>query len=464
MMQSEILILQQEPVSCPGGCREAQSLLARWLDGWQVRVVSGEHLSGAEATPQIIWFRIADPAGVPELLAAVRGRWPGVPVIAVLCGTHTISDELKGCLVNKIDDYLCCPFTELDALPRLHRLLQRMGPEVVSVTGDSRTAAFCHYGLLIGNHPEFLSAVRKIPLLAVSDAAVLLKGETGTGKELFARAIHYASTRAPYPFVPVNCSALPDHLFENELFGHAKGAYTDASSPENGLVAEAEGGTLFLDEIDTLSATAQAKVLRFVQDHEYRPLGSAKSLRANVRILAATNTDMVQRVARQQFRQDLYYRLNILNLTIPPLRERPSDLPILTTYFLERYSSLAGREPVRLSADALHKLMSYEWPGNVRELEGVIQRAVTLNPDAVLTAEAIDLPLSAQAARMAADESLHQAKVLMVEQFERAYLSNLLTTHMGNITRAAKAAGKPRQSLQRLLRKHQLSREAFLPR
>src|SRR5439155_21068223 len=185
------------------------------------------------------------------------------------------------CIRDGLTDYVLCPITEMDLLARLHRLLP-----------GEREASACHYGALVGGCPAFLKAVHTIPTLAASETTILITGETGTGKELFARAIHYQSARRGQPFVPINCSALPDHLFENELFGHGKGAYTDAAHSQPGLIGEPEGGTLFLDEIDTLSATAQAKLLRFVQHREYRPLGSSKTTQADVRLIAATNVNL----------------------------------------------------------------------------------------------------------------------------------------------------------------------------
>jgi DNA-binding NtrC family response regulator len=272
--------------------------------------------------------------------------------------------------------------------------------------------------------------------------------------------VHYQSPRRGKPFIPVNCGALPDHLFENELFGHAKGAYTDASSPEKGLVAEAEGGTLFLDEVDTLSASAQVKLLRFLQDREYRPLGCSRSITADVRIIAATNADLWQQVQSKQFREDLYYRLNIVALCLPPLRERPEDIPLLADHFLRRYAHHYGRQSLQFAAATLPKLVAYAWPGNVRELESIIQRAVLLTPAEILQPENIDLHFSAPRA-VSETDSFHAAKARAIAQFERTYLNTLLAAHRGNITHAARHAGEARRSLQRLLKKHGLNRCAF---
>ncbi|HEY2990866.1 MAG TPA: sigma 54-interacting transcriptional regulator [Candidatus Binatia bacterium] len=317
-----------------------------------------------------------------------------------------------------------------------------------------------HLEALVGESECFRTAVQKIAVFANSDATVLISGETGTGKELFARAIHYQGPRKDKPFIPVNCGALPDHLLENELFGHERGAFTDASSAEKGLIAEAEGGTLLLDEIDTLSPAAQVKLLRFLQSGEYRPLGCARSMLAQVRVIAATNADLRQRMELKVLRQDLYYRLNTLALYIPPLRERVGDVPRLTAYFLTRYATQYGRNVPQLPGEVLGKLMTHSWPGNVRELECAVQRAVTLNTSQTLRHEDFDLPVSAAAA-LSEPAPLREAKTRAVAEFERSYLTNILVTCHGNITQAAKAAGKERRTFQRLVRKYGLERQSF---
>jgi DNA-binding NtrC family response regulator len=313
---------------------------------------------------------------------------------------------------------------------------------------------------LIGYSKPFLRVIQQGMRVAHTDVTLVVMGETGTGKELVARAVHYCSTRQGGPFVPVNCGALPDHLVENELFGHMKGAYTDASSPEKGLIAEAEGGTLFLDEVDSLSKSAQVKLLRFLQDREYRPLGSARSQSANVRVLAATNADLWHLVQSKQFREDLYYRINVLALRLPPLRERIEDIAPLALHFLHRYATQYRREAQQFSAEALNKLRAYGWPGNVRELETVIQRSLLLTSASIIQADDIELPVP-YACTGSGDASFREAKLRVVEQFERAYLISLLSAHKGNITQAAKQAGKERRTFARLLQKHQLGGNTF---
>jgi DNA-binding NtrC family response regulator len=282
-------------------------------------------------------------------------------------------------------------------------------------------------------------------------------GETGTGKEMFAHALHYCSPRKAGPFVPVNCGALPEHLLENELFGHARGAYTDAGSNERGLLAVAEGGTLFLDEADGLSLRAQVKLLRFLQNREYRPLGSTRNLVADVRIVAAANQDLRKLVETGQMREDLYHRLNILRIQIPPLRERPDDVFLLADHFLARYRVQYRRPLLKWSPAALSALSQYDWPGNIRELEGVVLRAVVLAAENTIEPPDLDLPDVTEPAADALS-SFHQAKTNAIQRFERAYLTDLLARFAGNVSRAAEAAGKERRSFQRLLQKHGVTR------
>jgi DNA-binding NtrC family response regulator len=363
-------------------------------------------------------------------------------------------------VLTNVDDFLSCPFQDSELFLRVKRLLQTK-----RVTNGSFYSEGIKENLrlesLVGESENFLRAVEKISPLALSRATVLISGETGTGKELFARAIHYQGPRRGKPFIPVNCGALPDHLFENELFGHVKGAFTDASSAEKGLIAEAGGGTLFLDEVDALSHAGQVKLLRFLQDGEYRPVGSARTVITDVRVIAATNTDLMKRVESKLFRDDLYYRLNFLSLAIPALRERIEDVVPLAAHFLDRYAKQDGQEPRVLSSLAREKLMAYGWPGNIRELESVITRSLTFSVAPTLEADDIGLP-SASDEVIPRARSLRDAKSRTVQAFERGYLASLLATYQGNVTHAAKAAGKERRTFQRLLRKHNLSRHSFI--
>jgi len=306
----------------------------------------------------------------------------------------------------------------------------------------------------IGRSASFLEAIQCLPRYAGCNAAVFITGETGTGKEMAARAIHYLGCRAGQPFVPVNCGAIPGELVENELFGHERGAFTGATTATRGLVAEADRGTLFLDEVDALPQQTQVKFLRFLQEREYRPLGSRKTLRADVRIIAAANSDLQGAGRNGRFRADLFFRLNVLPLNLPPLRRRKDDIPALAAHFAVRYAEEFEVPQKALSPCALEKLAAYDWPGNVRELENIIQRAVVLAEGAEILAADIGLPQGDDPPVL---KSFKTLKAEMVAAFERDYLRQLLAVHNGNITHAAQAARKNRRAFWQLLRKHKIS-------
>ena len=321
---------------------------------------------------------------------------------------------------------------------------------------------------LIGCSPAFQDAVHLIRHIAETDAPVLVEGETGTGKEVAARAIHYSGARQDRPFVAVNCGALPEHLVENELFGHARGAYTDARGSQLGVVALADGGTLFLDEVESLCARGQVALLRFLQDLRYRPLGGHREEHANVRIIAATNVNLWQMVLAKQFRSDLYYRLQILFLRMPPLRERIGDPGILASHFVGAFSARYGWRHRRISWDSVADLDRYEWPGNVRELENLVHRALLLTADSIVA-----VPQEWLAADPAAAESPHlagnyfnlnlmEAKARMLDQFERVYVSRALAQTGGNVSEAARRSGKERRAFGKLLKKHSIDKRMFL--
>jgi two-component system, NtrC family, response regulator GlrR len=301
----------------------------------------------------------------------------------------------------------------------------------------------------LGESQVFIAAILKIRKLARCDASVFVTGETGTGKEMCARAIHHLGPRADHPFIPVNCGAIPVDLVENELFGHDSGAFTSASSAVRGLVYDAEGGTLFLDEVDSLPLQTQVKLLRFLQDQQYRPLGARKLLRADVRIIAACNTDPEEAVRSRRFRSDLFYRLNVLPLKLPALRERREDIPLLARHFLAKYAKEDSTVAKELSRDALEKLVAYDWPGNVRELQNIIERAVVLSERPIITREDVCLPESVASVE---ELSFKALKAHAIAEFETGYLRRVLATNDWNISKAARAAKKNRRAFWQLMR------------
>ena len=390
------------------------------------------------------------------LFQSIKEEHPKRPVIVVTDGGE------PGSMLELIrlgaDDFITPPFRPIDVLPRVWRLLEQIERQEKLSSAIKEKLGLKH---LLGESPAFLAEMKKVPLLSKCDARVLISGETGTGKELFARAIHYLSPRASKPFIPVNCGAIPSELVENELFGHERGAFTGATSSQPGLICEANGGTLFLDEVDCIPILVQVKLLRFLQEREYRPLGSTKIRKADVRVIAATNIDLEGAVRGGRFRRDLYYRLSIIPLKLPPLRERREDIPILAQHFLNEYTKQFRKQMMTFSTDALQRLMLYDWPGNVRELEHVVERAVLLSEDKLIRDVDILLPESEPATGA---ESFQVLKEKFVARFEKNYIKSLLCTYQGNITKAAEAARKNRRAFWQLIRKHQINVKHFKPR
>ncbi len=320
---------------------------------------------------------------------------------------------------------------------------------------------------LVGEAPAFLNAIRHVPHVAKSEATVLITGETGTGKELVARAIHYMSPRSGFPFVPVHCGSLPDTLLESELFGHERGAFTDAHAQRRGLIAQAEKGTLFLDEVETMSLKAQVALLRVLQDKKFRALGSSCEHYADIRVVAATNAPLKQLVQEGTFRVDLYYRLCVFSIHLPPLRERKGDIAALLTHFLKKHAP-ADRTELQLAPAAHEALMAYDWPGNVRELESAIIRGIHLSRNNLIEVKDLGIPSAMESQQnlpitiVSTEECSFKAmKQRMIETFEREYLHRLMREHQGNVSHAALAAGKERRDLGKLLKKYRIDPGLF---
>jgi DNA-binding NtrC family response regulator len=397
---------------------------------------------------------IAFSAGSEWTAAIEHPHLACAPKIGIIADHLSLHDHLHE-YVEIFDDLLVEPFREEELIWRIKRAngtgalheKERLSRNIMQKLGMEN---------IIGKDPAFLDVVAKIPMIAECDVPVLLTGETGVGKEVCTRAIHYLSKRASGPFIPVDCGSLPTNLIENELFGHQKGAYTDARSNALGLVKEAEGGTLFLDEIDMLSREAQAKLLRLLQEKTYRPLGYSKQIQANVRIIGATNVDMRRKVNAGEFRRDLFYRFSLL-LRLPTLKERKSDIPELAEFFLTKYRSQFGNVRRSLSPAAAAKLLSYDWPGNIRELENMIQHALLLTRSSVIRPEHIPLDQGPEAER---HETLPfaAAKKRALGEFEKQYVTQALLQAKGNISLAAKISQKDRADFSRLVKRYYLNR------
>ena len=307
-----------------------------------------------------------------------------------------------------------------------------------------------HVGDVVTRNPDMRRILDMLPMVAESSSTILISGLTGTGKELLAKAIHAHGPRRRKPFVPVNCAALPETLLESELFGYRKGAFTDAKRDRMGRIAQAEGGTLFLDEVGDLSIPLQVKLLRFLQEKTYEPLGSTVSLKADVRVITATNRDLENMVREGAFRGDLYFRLNILQITLPPLSQRREDVPLLTQHFVQRFRQATGKNIEGLSAEAMAALMNYEFPGNIRELENIIERAFILCGEGQIGLAHLP-PMVVQAGERPALHALQNAGAL--DSVEGAAIKAALERHKGNRTRAARELGIHRTTLLRKLKR-----------
>jgi two-component system, NtrC family, response regulator GlrR len=387
---------------------------------------------------------------IEQLLGATS---PARPVLVI---TERVDGVAFDRISNHVTEFVVSPFTCEELVLRARRV---MGLHDAETAGSTCSDNHKLESIIVGSSAVLKREVEKLKRFAACDAGVLVLGETGTGKEVFAQAVHYVSARAAKPMVAINCGAVPPDLMEAELFGHVKGAYTNAHSSRAGLVNEAQGGTLFLDDVDCLAASAQAKLLRFLQEREYRVVGSNEVKHADVRVVAASNRDLAEMARQGSFRQDLYYRLNVLTLSLPPLREHREDIAALASHFLREFGQ-HHKQPARpLSQGALLKLLSHDWPGNVRELGHVLERALLLAQGSVLEPADIDLPAAVGHAHPT--ESFQVMKARVVQSFERSYIECVLSSSHGNIAEAARAAGKNRRALFELIRKHDITPASF---
>jgi two-component system response regulator AtoC len=446
-----------------------RKLFAKILaDGWEVtEAEDGARALGLLAARSfdvvVTDVRMPGATGL-EVLAAVKERSPGTEVV-VMTGYGTVADAVQAMKLGAYD-YLEKPFDPDEAARVVARAAERkrLRDEAASLRRELEGVYGFHQ--LVGKSARMRDAYRLIEQAAALDITVALYGETGTGKELAARAIHWHSARKARRFVPVNCGALPADLVESELFGHARGAFTGAAAAKPGLFEEAEGGTLFLDEVGELPLATQVKLNRALQEKEIRRVGENAPIRTDVRVIAATHRDLRAEVAAGRFREDLFYRLHVFPIRMPGLRERRDDVPLLAQHFLEKHAKAFGREVSGFEPDALRVLTGHAWPGNVRELENAVERAVAVARGPRVTAE--DLPAELQAA----PAGTPPAEVLVALSYRdavdhardavsREYLSALMKEFGGNVTRAAERAGMERESLHRLLKRYGVRSDDF---
>jgi DNA-binding NtrC family response regulator len=419
--------------------------------GWEQ--VDRQHLVGDDDDLIVAVGSRSEPR-MPGVFEWLADHPISAPVIAVL--PDLVDEALVRLVLQTADDFIFPPLREIEVRYRVERILG--SPR--STLDTARTQLIREHGLtsLVGRDAAFRRSIENLPRYAMSDYSVLITGETGTGKELCARALHHLGKRRNLPFIAVDCGAIPEQLFENELFGHARGAFTDAHRDHRGLIAMAEGGTLLLDEIDALSLASQAKLLRFLQEKTYRQLGSDRFQRADVRVLAATNRDLHACVQRREFRSDLYFRLNILNIHLPALRQRPGDIQLLAQHFLQEHATSDPPAPTSFSMGSMRLLSSHQWPGNVRELCNVVQRAiVACDGDRVLPCH-LDIIGDHNPSAEPGEGGFREARAAAVEAFERRYVEELLRKHNGNVTRAAREAHQDRRAFGRFVKKYRIDR------
>ncbi len=397
-----------------------------------------------------------------EVLQRVKEAHPDIDVI-MITGLHEIETAVQAMKLGAFD-YLPKPFDPEELELVVARAFERRQLLQENISLKSEVSAKYRFENIIGSSPQMQAVYRLIARCAPTNSTVILRGESGTGKELIARAIHYNSLRKDRPFVTVDCTALSESLLESELFGHVKGSFTGAISNKKGLFETADGGTLFLDEIGNISLSTQAKLLRFIEEREFKAVGDTRVQTVNIRMITATNKDLEAMVADGNFRDDLYYRINIFPIEIPPLRERRDDIPPLAFHFLKKFRSEAEHEVREFSASAMNLLMNLDWPGNVRELENVVHRGVILASGEVirqghlvnivdmLPRVALDVPRTS--------EDLKRIKKIArqksVENVEKLFVLGALQRNGWNVTRSAEEAGMQRSNFQALMKKYDI--------
>ena len=397
-----------------------------------------------------------------EVLASIRTCQPELPVV-LITGYAAIDNAVEA-MKNGATDYLAKPFENAEIIEKIKNAIKSRAVMIDDICLRREMSETHGFDRLIGDSHEMKLLYQRIMQVAPTDSTILITGESGTGKELVARAIHAHSSRRELPFVAIDCTSLAESLIESELFGHVKGSFTGATQTKRGLFEIAEGGTLMLDEIGNLSLTTQAKLLRVLQERVITPIGGTEPIAINIRLVAATNTNLLEMAKQGLFREDLYFRLNIIPIDLPALRERKGDLMLLASLFLKRFAEENGKEIRGFSPDVIEQLEHYHFPGNVRELENLIERAVVLSQSDLLQRQDLEMPgedhvtakMDDRAVPLDAIE-LKERKRLLREQavvpLERAFLLSALDRNDWNITRASEEVGMQRPNFQAMLKK-----------
>jgi len=445
MSKARILIVDDDP--------DILRLLTFRLEGADYAVESADSAERAlarlsVAMPQLVItdLRMSGMDGM-ALFENIHKSNPTLPVI-ILTAHGTIPDAVAA-TQRGVFGYLTKPFDSKELLQQVEKAVSVSGGRTEQADGETEWRTE-----IITRSLAVESILGKAKLVAASDASVLVRGESGTGKELLARAIHKASPRAAKPFVAINCGAIPEQLLESELFGHMKGSFTGAARDYKGLFQAAEGGTVFLDEIGDMPLALQVKLLRVLQDKEIRPIGTTQSSPVDVRIISATHRNLEEAIKAGTFREDLYYRLNVVSFALPALCERREDVPVLATHFLSQLAERYKKPLNGFASEAMEILVKASWPGNVRELYNVVEQAVALSTTSIITPALVDSAMRGQSAELSSFESARS-------EFERDYLAKLLKITGGNVTQAAKLAKRNRTEFYKLLQRHHLDPKLF---
>jgi two-component system response regulator HydG len=446
-----ILVIDDE-----SGILDALRILLR-NEGFEVTTAQGGKagLDTLKASaPDIVLTDVRMPqVGGIDILTAVRQQDPETPVI-LMTAQATLQSAIQA--VNEgAFYYIQKPFSNDDLVAICRRAAEhrRLRAENKQLKQEMRRRDRSGEGRPLGKSRTFLDVLRLSEQVAPTDSTVLIQGESGTGKEIIARYIHELSGRSDGPFLSINCGALPESLLESELFGHVRGSFTGAVRDKQGLFMAARGGTFFLDEIGEMSAATQVKLLRVLQEREAIPVGGTEAVPVDVRVVAATNRDLEEEIKRGRFRTDLYYRLNVIALHLPPVRERRDDVPIFVDAFLKRIAAGRGEPPKRLSTEALDAVLTYDWPGNVRELENALERAVVLSRGETIDVAALPERITRRQAEPLVAERAHVNPTL--EVIEQAYITWVLQAEGGNKTRAAEVLGIDPSTLYRKLTRYE---------
>lgn len=461
----KILVIDDERSICEG-CELALSDHGYWVNACMSAKSGMEAFRKGPFDVILLDMKLPDTDGM-VVLRALRKEYPAIRVI-VMTGYSTVENAVEAMKLGAVD-YLTKPFTDEALVGAVQRAVEKKRLADQNLAFQKNFPELSSSGGMVGENPKMFRVMEEVGKVAPTDSTVLIVGESGTGKELVARAIHEQSPRSSKSFVAVDCSTFSPGLLESELFGHVKGAFTGAWQDKPGIFELAQDGTLFLDDIANLMADIQGKLLRVLENHEYKPVGGSLFKKTNARIIAATNKDLKEMVNKGSFREDFYYRLNVFPIFLPALRERKDDIARLSYHFLKIFCKKTGKGIEGFTDDALEVLMNYDWPGNVRQLRNVVERLVVMaDRDILDTPDLVEPPqmrefLKGESIPETLDELKGVKRQLLEEdygQIEKAFLINALRACSGNITLAAQRVGMQRSNFSALMKKHQVSADA----